>query len=421
MSNRRVNILKTVAEESVHFFAPKPVHVELNSKRIQNKRTAVLIPTHGPSGLTYNLIKSILKWHPNISLVVIDDCTPETKANLLILNKIKRFAKANEHLTYLRTATNELKAGALNYGIDYVMSLSKKPEVIFTFDDDVIITNNTIPQMIATLYSERSIGAVCSEVRVINKNKNLLTRIQALEYHNFNITKIADNGLLKGPLVMQGMLTAFRVTALKQIKGFSKGHLIEDYEITARLKTAGWKVKIAQKAEAWTHVPETAEALWRQRVRWVSGGLQVLGQYWKKTVSVYQDLLGHMFFASLFIMIMLSFVFVRDHESNPALVMTVLAISLFNFLVSFIFNVASLVLYKDADRQDWLLKLTILPELIYSNILSLILLGSYIFLLYSKVFKPLANRISLLSRPYNWGLEAFNKAGFSTRWGTRNS
>lgn len=421
MSNGRVNTLKNIAKESVHFFAPETVTVDLKSKRIQNKKTAVLIPTHGPSILTYNLVKSILKWHPNTILVVIDDCTPETKANLVILNKIKRLAKTNEHLTYLRTATNELKAGALNYGIDYVLSLTKKPDVIFTFDDDIIINKNTIPQMVATLYSDSGVGAVCSEVRVINKNNNILTRIQALEYHNFNITKIADNGFLKGPLVMQGMLTAFRATALKQIKGFTKGHLIEDYDITARLKNAGWTVKIAQKAEAWTHVPETAEALWRQRVRWVSGGLQVLGQFWKKTISVYQDLLGHIFFASLFVMIMLSFVFVRAHESNPTLVLTVLAISLFNFLVSFIFNVASLVLYKDADKKDWLLKLTILPELIYSNILSLILLGSYIFLLYSRVFKPLASRITLLSRPYNWGLEAFNKAGFSSRWGTRNS
>lgn len=422
MSNKTAHIAKRIAEESVHFFAPKKDIVDLDPTKFENKKVAVLIPTHGPSGLTYNLLLAMMNWHPNVVLVVIDDCTPETKKNLVTLTKIRELAKQNNNLTYLRTPYNELKAGALNFGIDYVMSLAKKPDVIFTFDDDVIINQNTIPQMVATLFSDDSVGAVCSEVRVINKNTNTLTRLQALEYHNFNITKIADNGFLKGPLVMQGMLTAFRASAMQQLGGFTKGHLIEDYDITARLKDHGWKVKIAQKAIAWTHVPETVEALWKQRVRWISGGLQVLGQFWKKAEVVYQDLLGHVFFVTLLALIIMSFFYVRSSDaSNPETVTILFVLSLFNFFVAFIFNIVSLALYKDADFKDWAIKTLIIPELIYSNILSLILLGSYFFILYSKVFKPLANKVGIFSKPYNWGLAAFNKAGFSSQWGTRNS
>lgn len=218
---------------------------------------------------------------------------------------------------------------------------------------------------------------------------------------------------------MQGMLTAFRTVAMKQINGFTKGHLIEDYDITARLKSHGWKVKIAQKAIAWTSVPETAEALWKQRVRWISGGLQVLGQFWKKTEVVYQDLLGHLFFASLFLMIILSFFYVRSEVSNAETVTILLVLALINFAVAFTFNIVSLALYADADRKDWLMKLAVIPEFIYSNVLSWILLGSYFFILYSKVFKPLATKVGFFSKPYNWGLAAFNKAGFSTTWGTK--
>lgn len=421
MSNTSVHIVKKVAEESVHFFAPKKEIIEVNAKRIQNKKVAVLIPTHGPNQLTYNLVESILSWHPEVILVVIDDCTPETKKNLETLTLLRNLAKENNNMAYLRTQTNELKAAALNYGIEYVMNLNRQPDVIFTFDDDVIINDETIPTMVANLYSDSTVGAVCSEVRVINKNKNMLTRLQALEYHNFNITKIADNGFLKGPLVMQGMLTAFRAIALKQIGGFTKGHLIEDYDSTARLKSAGWNVKIAQHAIAWTHVPETIEALWKQRVRWISGGLMVLGQFWKKAEVVYQDILGHLFFLSLLALIVLSFMFVRTGDSNPETVAMLFVLSLINFAIAFTFNMASLALYADADKKDWLIKFIIIPELIYSNILSLILFGSYIFALYSKVFKPLANRVSLFNAPYHWGLAVFNKAGFSTKWGTRNS
>lgn len=392
----------------------------MSEKLIQSKLPAILVPTHTPTDMTYNLIKSILDWHPEAILVVIDDCTPETEKNLKTLNKIKALANEHNNMAYLRTPKNELKAAALNHGIEYVLSLKHVPDVIFTFDDDVIITKNTVPQMVATLYSDDTVGAVCSEVRVINKNKNFLTRLQALEYHNFNITKIADNGFLKGPLVMHGMLTAFRTAAVKEINGFTKGHLIEDYDITARLKSEGWNVKIAQKAIAWTTVPESIEALWKQRVRWVSGGLHVLGEFWKKFDVIYQDLIGHMLFISLFGLIVLSFFFVRTETSNPETVLILFALSLFNFLVAFIFNVVSLSLYEDSDKRDWLMKLTVLPELIYSNLLSLILLGSYLFIVYNKVFKPIATRISLFNAPYNWGLAAFNKAGFSTKWGTKN-
>lgn len=404
----------------MHFFAPKKERIEINEAIVHSKLPAILVPTHTPSEMTHNLIKSILEWHPEAILVVIDDCTPETEKNLRILNKIKDLANEHNNMAYLRTPKNELKAGALNHGIEYVLSLNTKPDVIFTFDDDVIITKKTVTKMIATLYSDETIGAVCSEVRVINKNKNFLTRLQALEYHNFNITKIADNGFLKGPLVMHGMLTAFRTDAIQEINGFTKGHLIEDYDITARLKSEGWNVKIAQKAIAWTTVPETIEALWKQRVRWVSGGLHVLGEFWKKFDVVYQDLIGHILFLSLFGLIVLSFFFVRTGKSEPETVLILFGLSLFNFLVAFIFNVVSLALYEDSDKKDWAMKLTVLPELIYSNLLSLILLGSYLFIVYNKIFKPIANKISLFNAPYNWGLAAFNKAGFSTKWGTKN-
>jgi len=43
--------------------------------------------------------------------------------------------------------------------------------------------------------------------------------MQGLEYHSFNVSKIADNGFVSGPLVMQGMLTAFRMSLLEQTDG----------------------------------------------------------------------------------------------------------------------------------------------------------------------------------------------------------
>jgi cellulose synthase/poly-beta-1,6-N-acetylglucosamine synthase-like glycosyltransferase len=312
-----------------------------------------------------------------------------------------------------------LKAGALNFGIEYLKTNKNTPDVVFTVDDDVKINKETIPAMIKELFSNKTIGAVCSQVRVKNKNKNVLTRLQALEYHSFNITKISDNNFVKGPLVMQGMLTAFRMTALQQINGYRDGHLIEDYDITARLKNAGWSVKIAQDAVAWTTVPEVVEDLWKQRVRWTNGGLFVVKQFWKQAATVHQDIIGHALFIGLSLMVILSFVFAGSNENNVALASWLLALAIINFIIAFTFTLATFVRYADRDEKDWLLKLSILPEFIYSNLLSLILIGSYAFFVYTLVGRTVVTRIPYLNKSYTRGLNTFNKVGFSSTWGTR--
>lgn len=407
------------AVESARFFVPH-LGTKLTESRSYKKYVAAVIPTHIPTDTTYQLIKKLHNWYPQMMVVVIDDCTPLTEQNLPVLNKISKLAKEYKTVISLRTPKNALKAGALNFGIEYLSKLKTKPDVVITFDDDVAINQETIPYMVHSLYSEESVGAVCSQVGVKNKNKNLLTRLQALEYHSFNMTKISDNGFLKGPLVMQGMLTAFRMPAIEAVEGFTHGHLIEDYDITARLKTLGMKVKIARKAIAWTHVPETIEDLWKQRVRWTSGGLNVLQEFWGSTTVVYQDMIGHTLFLSLLILIGLSFLFPKDSPEH-FLAMILLVSSLTNFFIAFSFNIYSLFIYPSRDRKDTIIKLTILPELIYSNMLSLVLVGSYLFFVYKKLAKLIESKLPFLSQPYRWGLHVFNKAGFSTTWGTRQS
>lgn len=411
---------KKAAVHSAKFFVPTLGEDNIKLS-FSEKRVAVLIPTHIPTINTYNLIHSIKGWHKDVLVVIIDDCTPLDPVNQKIINRITKLADQHTQIVYLRTPTNTLKAGALNYGIQYLKNLDQKPHVVFTFDDDVMINQYTIPVLTRTLYEETGIGAVCSQVRVKNKNKNFLTRLQALEYHGFNITKISDNNFLYGPLVMQGMLTAFRMTALEEVSGFTHGHLIEDYDITARLKQKGWKVKIAQEAHAWTSVPEDIEHLWKQRVRWTSGGLHVLQTFWRQPKIVYQDFVGHILFISLLLLIGISFMFLDNKAEDTSLAMGLLALSLFNFFIAFSFNLYTLTIYPQRDKQDIALKLSILPELIYSNVLSLILVGSYLFFLYKSIPTKLLRKVGLMNKTYHGGLAGFNKFGFSSTWGTKKS
>src|SRR3989344_5478048 len=238
-------------------------------------RVTAIIPTYAPSEFTLRLVQDLLRWNPRLFIYVVDDSTPQEQDRAL---RFLEIVSLSCRVRLLRTPTNTLKAGALNYALRSIERERREdvPDVIITVDDDVVIDKNTVKNLVTELMSFEGLGAVCSQSRVYNKNKNLLTRLQGLEYVGFNAVRLADEGFLQGPLVMHGMLTASRAAALREVGGVAEGHLIEDYEVTTRLKVRGWSVKSAQHSLAWTIVPERLSQFWRQRTRWSYGGVTVL-------------------------------------------------------------------------------------------------------------------------------------------------
>ncbi len=423
MGINATKFIRSAAHHTARFFVPKRKITKNDAINFSDKTIVALIPTYKPTTSTYRLANNLFKWHSNIHVIVVDDSTPinyKNRKSLGVLSRLKLLSRKEKRVKVLRTPQNRLKAGALNFGLMYIRTRKIKPNVVITFDDDVIINRKTLPEMVRALYADSKIGCVCSLCRVKNKNKNVLTRLQALEYQGFNITKIADDGFLRGPLVMQGMLTAFRYKAMRQVKGFTPLHLIEDYDITARIKQAGWHAAIAARAEAWTYVPEHFADLWRQRVRWSFGGIGVVFSFWKSLYTVFQDLVGHLLYLSLLFLIIASFIVPNHMNVPPLLVQALIFVALVQFLLSFGFNIVMMKSYDERDRFDWLLKISILPEFIYSNMLSLVVLGSYLFFVFNLLTRRIKNTGSLPGRLKDLGAKMFNKLGYSLAWGTRN-
>ncbi len=61
--------------------------------------------------------------------------------------------------------------------------------------------------------------------------------------------------------------------------------LTEDIDITWKLEKHFWDVRYEPRALCWILVPETIKGLWRQRLRWAQGGIEVL----KKHRDIWQD------------------------------------------------------------------------------------------------------------------------------------
>ena len=79
--------------------------------------------------------------------------------------------------------------------------------------------------------------------------------------------------------VTPGPLGIFRKSAFDEIGGFDINNLTEDIEITWHLQAAGYKVKMAVPARAYSVAPSKIGAWIKQRNRWNIGGLQTIGKY----------------------------------------------------------------------------------------------------------------------------------------------
>jgi poly-beta-1,6-N-acetyl-D-glucosamine synthase len=378
----------------------------------------VIIPTHKPRKITVQLVRDLIRWNPGITVCVVDDCTPaEYEEKHHIFRSIRRLSSTIE---YLRTSTNQLKAGAINYAVRTLVEKGGTlPQVIVTLDDDVVINEHTIATLARLLFADERVGAACTQCRVLNKNKNIITRLQGLEYLGFNAVRIADESFFMGPLVMHGMLTGFRTSALLDVGLFAERHLIEDYEMTSRLKNAGYRVRMSPESLAWTEVPETLGQLWRQRARWINGGISILGvrKYWR---VIPQDIIGHGLFLGTVILVSL-LVFFGGGSSGEHTVCAslIIVMSLCQAIGFYVFQVWYMRYYAERDSVDWILRLTLIPEFVYANILTLVLMGAYLFHVFEHITKllPAGNR---MIRATIASLRAgFASIGYTKGWGTK--
>jgi cellulose synthase/poly-beta-1,6-N-acetylglucosamine synthase-like glycosyltransferase len=413
-----MNMLARRAWRSLtNFLLPHNDLMAQETQRPGRSSIVAIIPTYKPSELTLSLVKQLIDDNNKVEVLVVNDNAPNEENYQNILAEIDTLSQKPGSRVYLiNTPYNLYKPGALNYGLKFIKENDLNPTTIITLDDDVSLNSQTITLLVKKLNRNEKIGAVCSWVRIINKNKNLLTRLQGLEYHSFNITKIADNSFFQGPLVMQGMLVAFKYDALTQAKGFSKGHLIEDYHLTARLKKLGWHVAIEPKAQAWTDAPENLKDLWVQRIRWTYGGLNVLGEFLHFTPAIIQDLIGHSLFILTVIAVALSLTMPQFGSDQEILITALVITSILQFCVGYTFNLLVLRSYPDADFWDYLIRGSIVVEFIYANFLTLVLLGSYVFMVYYNVIGGLVKRFRFAANTYERGLEFFKQLGFSGTW-----
>ena len=236
-----------------------------------NPEVSVLIPAFNEEAVIVDTVRAALaSEYKKLEIIVIDDGSADRTAELVRENF------GSDPRVRLLLQANRGKPAALNHGLAEATG-----EIVVSIDADTIVDPPAI-HLLVRHFADPKVGAVAGNVKVMNRNR-WLTRWQALEYiTSQNLEKRAFD-LLNCIPVVPGAAGAWRADLLRANGGFSGDTVAEDTDLTLTIRRNGWKILYDEDAVGRTEVPETVEALIRQRFRWTFGTLQAV---WKHRDAV---------------------------------------------------------------------------------------------------------------------------------------
>lgn len=154
-------------------------------------------------------------------------------------------------------------------------ALIAKSEYLICIDGDALLDHNAIPWLLRHFESGPRVAAVTGNPRIRTRS-TLLGRIQVGEFSSIiGLIKRAQRTYGR-IFTVSGVVAIFRRTALHDVGYWSSDMLTEDIDISWKLQLNHWDIRFEPRALCWILMPETLRGLWRQRLRWAMGGVQVV-------------------------------------------------------------------------------------------------------------------------------------------------
>lgn len=207
--------------------------------------------------------------YPNYEIIAINDGSNDRTGDLL-----DRMAESEPRLRVVHQSANQGKAVGLDTG-----TLVARGELVLGIDGDAVLDPTALRWLAQHFVNDPTIGAVTGNPRIRTRS-TLLGKLQVAEFSSMvGLIKRAQQALAGRLFTVSGVLACFRREALEDIGCWSHDMLTEDIDVSWKLQTCGWRLRFEPNALVWILMPETLHGLWRQRLRWATGGLQVIAKF----------------------------------------------------------------------------------------------------------------------------------------------
>ncbi len=234
----------------------------------------IIIPAWNEENTLLGTLRSLLALdYPTkrLSLFVVDDGSTDRTlevARRFEAEKTAEYEKAGKSGPTIRVFTKENggKHTAMNLGIS--MSSS---DLIGCLDADSFVAPDALLEIVRYM-EDPEVMAVTPSVQIYAPN-NGLRRMQSTEYMVGQFTRKLFSRL-NALYVTPGPFSVYRRDVFARIGPFEHAYGTEDMEMALRMQANRMRIENAHTAFVYTVCPETPHALYKQRVRWVTGFLK---------------------------------------------------------------------------------------------------------------------------------------------------
>ena len=252
---------------------------------------AVLVAAHNEAAVLPVTIAALLAQQtPPDRIVVVDDGSTDDTGALLTgrygvpptaMGRASEAGLAYPSLRWLRLPHGG-KAVALNAALSLVDC-----DIVLTVDGDTLLQPGAIAAVRQAFAAEPQLMIATGVVTPVCKptlQGRLFQWFQTYEYLRNFLSRYA--WMRKDSLLLvSGAFAAYRRAELMAVGGFDAASLVEDYELTHRMRRHAvlngldWRVRVLGDARAITDAPASLGAFLRQRRRWFGGFLQTQYRY----------------------------------------------------------------------------------------------------------------------------------------------
>ncbi|KAJ8750107.1 hypothetical protein K2173_014022 [Erythroxylum novogranatense] len=238
-----------------------------------------------------------LDWPRDRFLVQVLDDSDDGTLHLLIQDEVSSWRQKGINIIYRhRLIRTGYKAGNLKAAMafDYV----KDCEFVAVFDADFQPNPDFLNQTIPHFQGNPELGLVQARWSFVNKDENLLTRLQNINLcFHFEVEQQV-NGVFLNFFGFNGTAGVWRIKALEDSGGWLERTTVEDMDIAVRAHLNGWKFIFLNDVGVLCELPESYEIYKKQQHRWHSGPMQLFRlclpailnskiSIWKKTNLIF--------------------------------------------------------------------------------------------------------------------------------------
>lgn len=241
-------------------------------------RVAVVIPAWNEGkviGASIDMLVGMDYPAACLRVLVVDDASTDDTPDV-VRAKAAQYAGRVAHLR--RARGGQGKAHTLNHGLRWVLA-DDWAEAVLVMDADVLFEPLTLRRMARHLADPR-VGAVTAYIKEGSDPGNLVSRYVAFEYITAQAAARRAQNVMGVLACLAGGAQLHARASLEAIGGLIEtSTLAEDTFTTFRTQLAGRRAVFDGNAVVWAEEPGTLAALWRQRLRWARGNLQLTASF----------------------------------------------------------------------------------------------------------------------------------------------